>query len=389
VIPEFRRRFNADFHESKYRRLLELVEGQCGPVPFRISETPCFLPYAVLDKLAAGGVQLIEQLTSNAEYRRISEATIPDKYRVPNEPDHPMFVQVDFGLVRNEQGEIEPKLVEIQGFPSLYAFQPVLGQAYLDGYELDPALRYLPSRLSTESYRTLLGDALLGGHDPENVVLLEIDPEHQKTVCDFRLTEKWFGVKAVCITKVRKVGNKLFHGDTPIHRIYNRAIVDELERRNVQLAFDFRDDLDVEWAGHPNFYFRISKFSIPYLNHPSIPKTRFLDQVDEVPADLENYVLKPLYSFAGLGVVVGPTREEIDAIPADKRHEYILQERCDFAPLFETPHGPTKAEIRMMYLWDKKLMPVSTIIRMGRGKMMGVDQNKGQEWVGASAGLWL
>ncbi len=101
----------------------------------------------------------------------------------------------------------------------------------------------------------------------------------------------------------------------PSERIYNRAIVDELERKQVKLAFDWRDDLDVEWAGHPNWYFRISKFSIPYLQHASVPKTWFLDRLKEIPADLENYALKPLYSFAGLGVIIAPKKEDIAAIP--------------------------------------------------------------------------
>ncbi len=115
-----------------------------------------------------------------------------------------------------------------------------------------------------------------------------------------------------------------------------------------------------------------------------MPKTLFLDQVSRIPDDLENWVLKPLYSFAGLGVSVGPTRQEVESVanPA----EYILQERVNFAPLIETPHGPTKAEIRIMYIWLPGGSPraVATIVRMGRGKMMGVDHNKGMEWVGGS-----
>jgi hypothetical protein len=172
-----------------------------------------------------------------------------------------------------------------------------------------------------------------------------------------------------------------------VERIYNRAIVDELVRKQVRLPFDYRDELDVEWAGHPNWYFRISKFSIPFLNHVSVPKTFFLDQVRELPPDLDRWVLKPLFSFAGLGVIVGPTRADIDAV--QDRSNYILQERVDFAPVIDTPHGPTKAEIRMMYVWDREIVPMTTIIRMGRGKQMGVDHNRNMEWVGASAGFWI
>jgi hypothetical protein len=247
------------------------------------------------------------------------------------------------------------------------------------------------SGLDTASYKKLLGDAIVAGHDPLNVVLMEVHPEEQKTLPDFLLTEKLLGVRTVCITKIKKEGRRLFYEHDgkriPVHRIYNRAIVDELERKGVALPFDFRDDLDVEWAGHPNWYFRISKYSIPYLKHASVPRTWFLDQMPSVPSDLENFVLKPLYSFAGLGVVIAPSRADIDAVPSAKRGEYILQERVSFAPVIETPHGATKAELRIMYIWLDDLTPVLIIVRMGRGLMMGVDHNKNMEWVGSSAGL--
>jgi hypothetical protein len=119
-----------------------------------------------------------------------------------------------------------------------------------------------------------------------------------------------------------------------------------------------------------------------------VPKTWFLDQLERIPEDLQNYALKPLYSFAGLGVVIAPKKEDIEAIPANKRANYILQERLQFAPVIETPFGGTKAEVRVMYVWQEELTAVLTIIRMGRGLMMGVDHNKNMEWVGASAALW-
>src|ERR1700722_17877257 len=221
---------------------------------------------------------------------------------------------------------------------------------------------------------------------------MEVHPQAQKTLPDFLLTEKMLGVKTVDIQAIKKHGSQLYYERegtrVPIRRIYNRAIVDELQRKNVKLAFDWRDDLDVEWAGHPNWYFRISKFSIPYLRHESVPRTWFLDRLDQIPDDLQNYALKPLYSFAGLGVVIAPTKEDIRAIPADKRKDYILQERLHFEPVIGTTVGGTKAEVRVMFVWQEELQAVLTIIRMGRGLMMGVDHNKNMEWVGASAGLY-
>jgi hypothetical protein len=392
MIPSYRHDFNSRFTSEKHERLQREMTSRCGmEVPFALCETPCFFPHALVERMGEDGKALIRQLVENPEYRARSEASIPPAFRVPNESPHPMFIQVDFGLVQDSAGELHPKLVELQAFPSLYAYQPVLAQAYIDAFGLDPQLRYFLSGLNPASYKQLMHDAIVARHDPANVVLMELHPEEQKTRPDFLLTEKLLGIRTVCITNIQKEGRRLFHADggkqVPIERIYNRTIVDELERKGVKLPFDFRDELDVEWAGHPNWYFRISKYSIPYLKHPSVPRTWFLDQITEVPADLDNFVLKPLYSFAGLGVVIAPSRADIDAIPVAKRSEYILQERLNFTPVVETPYGLTKVELRIMYVWLDQLVPVLTIVRMGRGLMMGVDHNKNMAWVGSSAAL--
>ena len=385
MIRSRRQGFNRTYSPDKYRRFLDILERECGePAQFRHSETPVFLPAELVAKMARYGREMVEELLADPEYDRASRATIPEQFRAPNEDPRPLFVQADFGLDQ----ELEPKLVEIQGFPTLYAYQPVMSAAYREAYNIDPALAALPEGLTVEDYHESLRLAIVGQHDPENVVLLEIDPWNQKTRHDFVITERVWGVRTVDIEQVRKQGRRLFYerdGRTiQINRIYNRAIVDELVRRGVRAGFDFRDELDVEWAGHPNWFFRLSKFSLPYLDHIAVPKTRFLDKVTHVEYP-ERYVLKPLYSFAGTGVIVGPTAEQIAAVPADQRGGYILQERVDFRPVIETPYGMNKIEIRIMYLWLDRLRPVNTIIRMGRGAQMGVDHNKGMEWVGGSA----
>jgi len=385
LIPSYRRQFNSAWSPEKYRRFLAILENECGEPPqFRHSETPCFFPAELIDRMARFGREMTAQLLADPVYQRESEMAVPERWRAPNEAPRPLFVQADFGL----DAEREPKLVEIQGFPSLYSYQVTMARAYREAYALDPSLQCFPGGLNTEEYMALLREAIVGRCDPENVVLLEIDPFNQKTRHDFLMTERWFGVRTVDITHVRKEGNRLFYDRdgalAPIRRIYNRAIVDELERRGVTLPFDFRDDLDVEWAGHPNWFFRLSKFSLPYLKHPAAPSTRFLSSVEDVERP-EDYVLKPLYSFAGTGVIVGPTKEQIAAIPRERRADYILQERVNFQPVIETPHGPTKVEVRIMYIWREELLPVNIVVRMGRGAQMGVDHNKALEWVGASA----
>jgi hypothetical protein len=306
-----------------------------------------------------------------------------------------MFVSVDFGLVRNHKGGLDPKLVELQAFPTLYGYQPVSAQHYIDGFGLSKDLGIYLGGFNHDSYRELMRKAIVGDHDPENVILMEIDPQNQKTLPDFLVTQKELGIAIVDVATLKKRGDKLYYTtgsrEIEVSRIYNRCIVDELEKKGIKLPFDIREPLDVEWAGHPNWYFRISKFSIPYLNHPCVPDTWFLDEHPSIPDDNENYILKPLYSFAGSGIKFAPTEADIDAIPAAERHNYIVQERMRFEPVIATPHGMTQMETRIMYVWPEggELTPVLPLIRMGRGMMMGVDHNRNLEWVGGTAGLWV
>jgi hypothetical protein len=288
----------------------------------------------------------------------------------------------------------------MQAFPSVFGYQAVLSQAYKEVYQLDDGLQYLFGGMDEAAYWALLRRVIVGRHEPENVVLLEIEPEKQKTLPDFRVHEDRLGIRTVDIAKVVKQGKRLLYERkdgvlVPIERIYNRAIVDELVRKEVKLPFDYRDELNVEWAGHPNWYFRVSKFSIPYLKHPAVPAALFLDNWFEnegwerLPKDRNQWVLKPLYSFAGKGIQFAPSDEELAGIPVEERHNYLLQERVQFTPVIRTPEGMTQAEIRILYAWpdEGRMTPLTSLVRMGRGLMMGVDHNRNQTWIGASAAL--
>lgn len=385
MIPSLRSKFNADWSQAKYSHFLELLEERFGePAPFRHSETPCFLPGDLVKTAAAVGSELVHQLLDDPTYIRASYDAIPEAYRTPGGDAVPLFIQADFGL----DARRDLKLVEIQGFPSLYGYQPILAQAYREAYSIDDSLLILPGGITQDEYKFLLMEAIVGKHDPQNVALLEVAPAEQKTRHDFAATHDVLGIAIVDAREVVKQGNRLFYERSgkliPIERIYNRVIADELDKRQIELPFSFRDDLQVEWAGHPNWFFQLSKFSLPFLKHPSAPKSFFLNQTPPIDHP-QDWVLKPLYSFAGTGVIVGPSQADLDRIPASERGNYLLQERVDFAPWIQTPEGPTKIEIRVMYIWLTTLQPVNLIIRMGRGNQMGVDHNKGLGWVGASA----
>jgi hypothetical protein len=393
VLPSLRTAFNQSWTEQKYRDLILTLERRTGAtLGFPISETPGFFPQSLLASLATTGIELIDQILESPEAMAAAEAVVPERYRGSGAESVPTFAQVDFGLVRNPDGAIAPKLVELQAFASLYGFQLAMAEAYRDAFALPASLLMFLDDLRDEQYYALVADAIAGDHDPAEVVLMEIQPQSQKTWPDFVVTEQLWGVRAVDISEVKREGRRLYYRRdgrvTQIKRIYNRVIPDELEKKRLQLPFGYGDDLEVEWAGHPAWYFRLSKFSIPWLTHPAVPETRFLAGIEQLPIDRERYLLKPLFSFAGGGIIFAPTDAQIAAIPHAERGNYILQERIQFEPVIDTPEGPTQVEIRIMYVRDgTRLRPVLPLLRMGRGKMMGVDHNKGLRWVGASAGF--
>jgi len=417
LLPDLRRQFNEEFTPERYAALLRLMEERCGArVEYRIAETPVFLPSNLLEEMAAAGMELTRRLLENPEYLVAARKAIPAGYDVAGETAHPHFLTADFALVRNGAGQLVPRLVEIQAFPSVYGYQDVLSSAYRDAFDLPGGLGTFLSGLNEESYWSLMARTVLGGHDPENVVLTELDPMNQKTLPDFMVTARRLGIAVVDIRGLEAVGNRLHYRNgsgqlVPIHRIYNRAIADELMARDVQLPFDLAHAWDVEWAGHPNWYFLISKFSIPWLSglDAVVPPAVFVDDFLEGAgrSELEaagvglpkaagaetvyaELLLKPLFSFAGKGIQFDPTQAQLEAIPVGKRGEFLLQQRMRFEHTIETPHGLTQAEIRILYLWPDggSLTPAISLVRLGRGKMMGVDHNRNQEWVGASAAFF-
>lgn len=395
MVPELREYFNSTFSERRYQQMLERLDHRCRTrISFRVCETPCFVPKDLQQQCEQAAVELALQ-AHEPEYLRRSDATLRPEYTVANQPERSMFLTVDFAVTPGPDGRFTPKLIEMQGFPSLMGFQLYFAELSQEHYRLPPELGYINGGHTRSEFVDILRRAIVADEDPENVVLLELDPWNQKTVPDFHATQDLLGIAVADIRHVKKIGRVLHYERdgqmVPIRRIYNRAIVDELQRHDVTIPFNWHDDLDVSWAGHPNWYFRISKYTIPFLDHPTVPRAIFLDRIEELPENLEDYVLKPLYSFAGVGVIVGPTREEIDAVPQERRAEYLLQERIVYAEAIKTPEGGTKAELRVMLVWppdEDRPRAVMGLVRMGRGKMMGVDFNRNMRWIGAGCNFF-
>ena len=394
MIHNLRQAYNTAFTSEKYEVFLNHIQSLYNTKPnFRIAETPVFIPDDFRDKLLQACEDIADTLCQ-PHFKTQSEGALKAEHRVPNEDDHTTFLVVDYGICE-QNGELMPKLIELQGFPSLYFFQHDLALAYKSHFDVPQTMTPLFDGLDTEGYHNLLRNIIVGDSKPENVVLLEIEPEKQNTAIDFYSTSNHLGIKVLCLTKVIKRGRKLYYKNEKgsrirIEKIYNRVIFDELERRtDLTLGFHFSDDLDVEWIGHPNWFFRISKYIMPFLKSDYVPKTYFLKDIDPSQLDLSQFVLKPLFSFSGQGVKIQVTQADIDAV--EDKTNWILQEKVQYAPILETPSGDTKIEIRMLMVWKKEWERprlINNLIRLSKGEMIGVRYNKDKDWVGASVGLF-
>ena len=386
MIPELRKKFNSEFTLQKYDTFLnELNSSFEYPADFRVAETPIFLPADLKDELINACSNILEQI-QNDEFKNRSENAIPKELVVPNESAHPEFLQIDFAICENPDGSYIPKLIELQGFPTVYGYQYFLAQLIKKYFNIDEGFTPYFSSLDEQGYVSKLRNVIVGESNPENVILLEIQPEKQKTKIDFSATKNLLGITTVCISDVVQEGRNLFYknnGKTiPIERIYNRVIFDDLKRNDIDFNFNFKDELNIKWIAHPNWFFKISKYSLPLLKGRYVPECYFLNELSGFSDDLSNYVLKPLFSFAGHGVEVDLNKSILDAI--EDPENYILQKKIEYAPVIKTPDENSKVEIRMMFLWDEKPLLVNNLVRMSKGKMMGVDFNKNKTWVGST-----
>jgi hypothetical protein len=388
--PLFNSRYTPALYENYVRDLSRRLD--CT-FEFRLAETPLFLPEDFTRRATESANAIVQQLSNPALIEQM-KAAIPERWNTPGMDALPNFAQVDFAVVR-ENGTLVPKLIELQGFPSLTSFQIVQRDAWVDALAnmngLDRDWSCWFSDYDRASFLELARRTIAGDHDPAEVILMDLDPPRQKTYPDFAATKLLFGVDAVDPTTLTKRGTQLFRGNTRVRRIYNRVVFDELISKGVALPFDYHDELDVEWAPHPNWYWVWSKYSLPFLRHESVPRATFVSDLEAIPDDLSRYVLKPLFSFAGGGVNVEPTRADVEAIPEHERHAWCLQEKIEYEPALQAADGGgVKIEIRLMFLRpDDEPKPIlaQNLIRLSRGKMLGVDFNKQFTWVGSSVGL--
>lgn len=394
MISAPRHLFNTTFTPESYQTMLADIDRQLPyQLDFRVAETPVFVPRALRDKLIQAGEDII-RVIQRPDFKQQTEAAIPAHQRVPSEDAHTEFLTFDFAVCRNAKGELEPQLIEMQGFPSLYAFQAYLPEIFAAHYPIPASVTPFLDVPDARAYHENLKTLILAGENPENVILLELFPDKQKTRIDFALSKKYWGIEAVSLPDVRKRGRQLFYEkdgrEILIKRIYNRIIFDELARYpDLHPEFNLTDEVDVTWVGHPNWFFRISKYTLPLIKSAFAPPSYYLKELATYPADLENYVLKPLFSFAGAGVRLHITAADLDALP-DKEN-YLLQRKVTYEPVIQAPDGLVKCEIRLLYTWppaEEHPTLVAGLARLSRGEMIGVDFNKNKDWVGGTTPLF-
>ncbi|MGI4803768.1 MAG: hypothetical protein ACRYFL_03290 [Janthinobacterium lividum] len=395
MISSERKAFNEQFSAEKYQHFLKNLQ-QASPenIGFRVAETPVFISKELKEKLVLAGDEILKTLL-DPDFKELTKRAIPEKWKVANETDHPHFIALDFAICKDENGEITPKLIELQGFPSLYGFQSFLGDRYREAYDFQVDQDIYFSNLNRESYLQLLRKTIIGPYQPEEVVLMDVDAFHQKTAVDFFITQKQLGIPIIPLENLKQEGKKLYYisGNQKIFikRIYNRLIFDEIDNNPdiFDQVVDIRQDLDVEWITHPNWFYRISKFTMPFLHSKFVPQTWFLNELPSIPQNLENFVLKPLFSFAGQGVIIDVKETDIEAI-ADPQN-WILQEKVNYEPIVQAPDGGVKCEIRILYLWpeeDQQPTLAINLARLSRGKMIGVRYNKDFDWVGGTVAFF-
>ncbi len=392
MVPVIRKKFNTSFSKEKYEAFLkELHDVHPGAIEFRVAETAMFVPKDFTDKILDACESIVDIICSD-DFTELTKNAIPVHLKAPNESAHTQFIAFDFGICINNNCEYEPQLIEMQGFPSLFAYEVLIDDIFRNHFEVPENYSAYLGGHTKETYLKELKEIILGNHAAENVILLEIFPHQQKTRIDFYCTQDYTGIKPVCITELIKEGKKLFYLNdgkkTEVKRIYSRVIFDDLFQQPQEVQEKgkiFFEELDVEWCPHPAWFYRISKYTLPLIRHPYVPETFFLNEVKQLPADLENYVLKPLFSFAGQGVVIDVTQKDIDGVKDPEN--WILQRKVKYADVIETPDVPAKAEIRIFYFWkdgEPRPHPANNLARLSKGKMIGVRYNKDKEWVGGS-----
>ncbi|MCC7523930.1 MAG: hypothetical protein IT250_03855, partial [Chitinophagaceae bacterium] len=276
MVPQLREAFNRTFSSERYQEFLkDLESAHPGEIEFRVAETPVFADKAFTQKMLDACESIVD-IICNPQFKAVTERAIPKNEYVPGETAHSHMIAFDFGICINKEDELEPQLIEMQGFPTLFGFQAYYPEIIRKHFDIPANYSHYLNGYDQTSYLAMLNKLLLGSHAVENVVLLEIKPHEQKTRIDFYCTTDYTGIQPVCLTEVFAEGRDLYYlkdgKKTAIKRIYNRVIFDDLKAQSgMENAIDITQEWNVEWIPHPNWFYRISKFTLPFIDHAYVP----------------------------------------------------------------------------------------------------------------------
>lgn len=388
MIKEIRKQYNDYFSEDLYRHLKASIEKDFpNAIDFRLAETPVFISKDLKDKMLTACEDIID-VVLRSDFKSLTNRSIPHLYNIPEDNHFPEMLVFDFGICENSNGELVPQLVEMQGFPSLFAYQLKLDELFRNSTPIPKNFSSFLNGYDPNSCRQLLTEMIVGNYDPEEVILLELFPEQQKTRIDFKYTEALLAIQTVCLTELIAEGSHIFYFKNgkkiQVKRIFNRVIFDELKKQSAPLNIDLSHTYNVEWIPHPNWYYRISKFTLPFINSPYVPTTYFLNEI-KMPIPLASFVLKPLFSYAGKGVNINVTQKDLDAIPDPEN--WILQKKISYAPIINTPDENAITELRLFYFWKKEWsrpLAVHNLARISKGPMIGTRFQSDKKWVGGT-----
>lgn len=389
MLKDIRIAFNQAFTDERYQRYLDYINQHYpNSVGFRIAETPLFFSKEFKESITLAGEAICHQLIQPALLKQLCKG-IPAGFNIDAYNTLPNCILLDFAITENGR-EPDYSLVELQAFPSLFAYEIIQNNALLQSYSIPNGFSAFLNDYDEKSYLSLLSQ-LIKGDNPNETILLELDPEIQKTCIDFYCTRDYLNIPIVNIRDIYFKEGKWYYlsggKESTFKRIYNRIVFDEIKENEaiVETYIQLANDSQLTWFTHPIHFFMYSKYALPYITHPKIPKTVFLDQVNIQKTDFTRKVIKPLFSFAGKGVMIEPTQESVQSIT--NKAQWICQEKIHYVQGILTPKDPAKAELRIFFLKDPKtnvFKAVFNLARLSKQALINTAQNSNDTWVGGS-----
>jgi len=211
MVTALRKWFNDNYSKEKYEKFLEELKGKHpGSIDFRVAETPVFVDKVFTEKILSACESIVDVITQ-PNFLAITKNAIPEDIQIKNENVFSHFIAFDFGICENDKGELEPQLIEMQGFPSLFAYQIWHDELTTRHFNIPDTYSAYLNGFNKESYLQLLKEIIVKDVPAENVILLELLPHEQKTRVDFYCTEDYMGIPIVCLTDLILEGKKLFY----------------------------------------------------------------------------------------------------------------------------------------------------------------------------------